>query len=84
MENEHTNPDQSTLGDKKSKDTKVKNGFDKMPPVGTKAFCPVMKAEFTVKKDTVYSVYKGKTYVFCCPGCKPKFDADPEKYIKEI
>ena len=29
------------------------------------------------------SVYKGKTYYFCCPGCKPLFDKNPEKYIKK-
>jgi PKD repeat protein len=28
------------------------------------------------------SKYKGKTYYFCMSGCKAKFDADPEKYIK--
>jgi Cu+-exporting ATPase len=26
--------------------------------------------------------YKGKTYYFCCAGCKTKFAADPEKYLK--
>jgi YHS domain-containing protein len=26
------------------------------------------------------SEYKGKTYYFCAPGCKRKFDADPAKY----
>ena len=26
------------------------------------------------------SDYKGKTYYFCAPGCKKKFDADPVKY----
>lgn len=63
--------------------TKPKNGFDGMPALGTKAFCPVMNNEFEVKKDSQRSVYKGKTYVFCCPGCKPKFDENPEKYIKK-
>ena len=29
------------------------------------------------------SVYKGKTYYFCCPGCKEPFDKDPEKYINK-
>ena len=29
------------------------------------------------------SVYKGKTYYFCCPGCKPQFDKNPEKYISK-
>ena len=27
------------------------------------------------------SVYKGETYYFCSPGCKKKFDAEPEKYL---
>ncbi len=57
--------------------------FDKMPPVGTKAKCLVMGQEFTVGKTTASSTYKGKTYVFCCPGCKPKFEKNPEKYLKK-
>ena len=28
------------------------------------------------------SVYKGKTYYFCAPGCKKKFDEHPELYVK--
>jgi len=28
------------------------------------------------------SEYKGKKYFFCAPGCKRKFDANPEKYAK--
>jgi Cu(I)/Ag(I) efflux system membrane fusion protein/cobalt-zinc-cadmium efflux system membrane fusion protein len=58
-----------------------RNGFDGMPPVGTKAFCPVMQNEFTVHEGTESTVYKGKTYVYCCPGCKKMFEEDPEKYI---
>jgi YHS domain-containing protein len=27
------------------------------------------------------SEYRGKTYYFCAPGCKKKFDENPEKYI---
>ena len=61
---------------------KVKNGFKGMPAVGTKAVCPVMGNEFTVTKDTTSAVYKGKTYVFCCPGCKPKFEKNPAQYVK--
>jgi YHS domain-containing protein len=61
--------------------SKPLNGFDGMPPVGTKAKCPVMGTDFEVTKETQSSVYKGKTYVFCCPGCKPQFDASPEKYV---
>jgi YHS domain-containing protein len=28
------------------------------------------------------SVYRGKKYYFCGPGCKKSFDADPQKYIQ--
>ena len=56
--------------------------FDAPPPVGTRARCPVLKGEFTVTESTLRSEHKGKHYVFCCPGCKPGFDADPEKYLK--
>ena len=69
----------------KAKEQKTKpapRSFDKPPAVGTKATCPVMGGEFTVEKDTARSEYKGRHYVFCCPGCKSKFDANPEKYTK--
>jgi YHS domain-containing protein len=56
--------------------------FDKPPAVGTKATCPVMGTKFKVTKDTKRSEYKGRHYVFCCPGCKPKFDSNPGKYTK--
>jgi YHS domain-containing protein len=29
------------------------------------------------------TVYKGKTYYFCCAGCKPAFLKDPEKYLSQ-
>lgn len=25
--------------------------------------------------------YKGETYYFCAPGCKQKFEENPEKYL---
>ena len=40
-----------------------------------------MKGEFTVTEATQRSEHGGKHYVFCCPGCKPQFDADPAKYL---
>lgn len=27
------------------------------------------------------SEYKGQTYYFCMPGCKRKFDQEPERYV---
>lgn len=48
------------------------------------AVCPVMGNRIPdVTKAAGKSVYKGKTYYFCCPGCKPQFDKDPEKYINK-
>lgn len=57
------------------------------PPAAQKkvvsAVCPVMGTKIPdVTKAAGKSVYKGKTYYFCCGGCKPQFDANPEKYIK--
>jgi len=28
------------------------------------------------------AIYMGKTYYFCNPGCKAKFDKNPAKYAK--
>lgn len=34
------------------------------------------------KNDNAGSVeYKGNDYYFCSPGCKDKFEENPEKYI---
>lgn len=45
--------------------------------------CPVMKSKVaSVGKASGKSVYKGKTYYFCCGGCKPEFDKNPTKYVK--
>lgn len=44
--------------------------------------CPVMKEEVLDTASAAFSEYKGKKYYFCCPGCKPKFDKNPEKYVK--
>lgn len=27
--------------------------------------------------------YKGEKYFFCAPGCKFKFEKDPEKYLSK-
>lgn len=36
-------------------------------------------------KETKNKVEKdGKVYYFCSPGCKEKFEKDPEKYLKLV
>ena len=48
-----------------------------------KVTCPVRGSTFN-KSDAAGSMeYNGKTYYFCCAGCKEKFEKDPEKYTKK-
>ena len=44
--------------------------------------CPVMVGN-PIDKN-VFVEYKGKKVYFCCPDCKAKFNADPEKYIARL
>lgn len=45
--------------------------------------CPVTGNKIASVKDAVgHTTYKGKTYYFCCPECKPMFDKNPAKYIQ--
>lgn len=46
------------------------------------AIDPICKMTVDEKTAKLKSEYKGKTYYFCAPGCKKKFDSDPEKYAK--
>jgi YHS domain-containing protein len=64
-------------------DEVVPMSFDAPPVVGTKALCATTKTEFTVEADTTRSEYEGRHYVFCCPGCKTSFDANPAKYVEK-
>jgi YHS domain-containing protein len=43
--------------------------------------CPVMGGAID---KTVFVEYKGKKVYFCCPICKAKFEADPEKYMAKL
>lgn len=54
---------------------------DATPAVQAQVRCPVTGEVVDDPSTAAKSVYKGTTYYFCCPGCKPKFDADPEKYL---
>lgn len=45
------------------------------------AIDPVCKMEVDERKASATSVYKGKKYYFCAPGCKRAFDQNPEKYL---
>ena len=62
----------------------AKSSSAKKAPAPKKAvvMCPVGNTEAMTGKNDPKSVYKGKTYWFCCPECKPAFDKEPEKYLK--
>jgi len=45
---------------------------------------PVCKMEVDEDHAKYCSRYKGKSYYFCSPGCKKKFDENPEKYSKMV
>jgi YHS domain-containing protein len=44
--------------------------------------CPVMDGNKIDKN--VFVEYKGKKVYFCCPDCKAKFEANPEKYVDKL
>lgn len=41
---------------------------------------PVCKMEVEEGSAAAKSTYKGKTYYFCCEGCKEEFDRNPGAY----
>jgi len=45
------------------------------------AIDPVCKMTVDEKTAKFTSVYQGKTYYFCAPGCKKAFDNNPEQYV---
>ena len=48
----------------------------------TALICPVTGTKIaSAAKAYSHETYKGKTYYFCCPECKPAFDKNPAKII---
>ena len=65
---------------KKGQHQDAPTSFEKQPPPGTWAKCPVSGDVFKVGADTEFATYQGRVYAFCCPDCRPDFDKDPAKY----
>lgn len=36
-----------------------------------------------VEKGKICSTYQGQTYCFCSEGCKTKFEATPQEFVKK-
>ena len=47
------------------------------------AIDPICKMQVDEKNAQYKSEYEGKTYYFCAPGCKKKFDEHPAEYAGE-
>jgi YHS domain-containing protein len=45
------------------------------------AIDPVCKMTVDEKAAKFTTVYNGKTFYFCSPGCKKAFEANPKKYV---
>jgi P-type Cu+ transporter len=45
------------------------------------AIDPVCGMTVAPERAAAHSVYKGKTYNFCAPVCKQRFEADPQRYL---
>jgi len=43
---------------------------------------PICGMEVDEANARITSVYRGHKYYFCAPGCKRKFDSDPQRWLK--
>jgi YHS domain-containing protein len=50
--------------------------------VNEMAIDPICKMTVDEATATLVSEYKGKKYYFCAPGCKARFDSEPEKHAQ--
>ena len=68
-------------------DTELKGLTGEPKPVAAApsvVYCAVTDEEIgTPDKAAASLTHAGKTYYICCPGCKPKFEANPAKYAAE-
>ncbi len=46
------------------------------------AIDPVCDMEVDEEEAEYKTEYKGRTYYFCAPGCKTRFEDDPEKFLE--
>src|SRR5689334_21317828 len=55
--------------------------FPLLTPAPTTVTDPVCGMSVDPATAPASSVYQGRTYSFCCPSCKQRFDQDPERYL---
>jgi len=52
-------------------------------PMAKDLVCGMEISEQQATDRRLTSEYRGRTYYFCSPGCKRKFDESPEQYLGE-
>ena len=62
--------------------TTVEHGHQHHAPAAGGATDPVCGMTVDPATAKHSAEHKGETYYFCCNGCRTKFAADPEKYLK--
>ena len=69
----------------KEKDEKAQGEAKKEPLKPYKLdTCLVSGEKLGSMGDPVVFAYQGQEIKLCCKSCKPKFDKDPEKYLKKL
>ncbi len=43
---------------------------------------PVCGMDVQPEQAAGQSEYQGRTFYFCCPACKEKFDKEPDRYAR--
>ncbi len=49
--------------------------------IGDVTECPVSGEKFVITEDSPSLEHGGKTFYFCCAGCKGKAEAEPDKFL---
>lgn len=56
-----------------------------LDPATEEATCPVMPGtpvnKAAAEAAGLFRDYRGRRYWFCCRGCGPRFDRDPDRYV---
>jgi YHS domain-containing protein len=53
-------------------------------PARAALVCPITGEKIlSANAAAAHETYKGKTYYFCCPNCKPTFDKNPSKAVAD-
>jgi YHS domain-containing protein len=56
----------------------------KTPVKAAALVCPITGEKIiSANAAAAHETYKGKTYYFCCPNCKPTFDKNPSKAVAD-